>query len=796
LAANRAAGQGQNVRVVGHHDTPGYAKGVYVTGGLAYIADHAAGLQIIGVSNPAAPTLRGSYDTPGAAFDVYVTGGLAYVADWASGLQIIDVRNPSSPTLRGSYGTPSGALGVYVTGDLAYVADAWSGLQIIGVSNPTSPTLRGSYDTPGYAQGVYVTGGLAYVADYFSGLQIIDVSNPSSPTLRGSYLTPGDAKDVYVTGGLAYVGWGYSFYPWQGGLQIIDVSNPSAPQLRGSYGTPSEALGVYVTGGLAYVADYESGLLIIDVTNPSSPTLRGSYDTPVNAGAEGVYVTGGLAYVAKWESGLWIFQFVGEAPRLQTATVSDANNSGLTDAGDQLVLTLDRSVVVTTSVLRASHFFLPVAGDSLGRAGFRVGVNPYNSRQIVLTLGQGVHLTRGGTFSMQHRTLGSPSGIDFATSLPLGAIKSLDGISAVDGGVPGVDDSGVDIEFSMVGRSQNIGSSGGTLSVVPSLDAAYKRHQMAIPRNALATTTTFTLKPPTQNLGVIGAVQVRSSNAGVTFASPATVRVEYRPGDVDRERGRFERDMRVHQLVEKPRGVFKYLPVPGAQTLNMRSRQASVGVRNLNPGGSVGTDRVFAGLPIETVDERTVVVRPSGGGIVRGAGSVTLMPGPLGSYTLHKIEIPNYVTTYTTDSARLVIRMCKATALERESGTGGRSFPTSSGAVLVVTVKNASGAPVQFTAPVRLTVQFKQNADPALSDVVRFDGRAALAANMRVVCDRYAGEAVDFAFTTAPLQVVNTSLGTVTVNNFVGLTGPDGCGTFGAVALEEATPVGRWRLYR
>jgi hypothetical protein len=800
LAGNRAAGQGQNVRLVGHCDTGGF--GVYVTGGLAYVADYDAGLQIIDVSNPAVPTLRGSYDTPGYAFGVYVTGGLAYVADGTTGgLQIIDVSNPTAPTLRGSYDTPGHAWGVYVLGGLAYVGDHWSGLQIIDVSNPSSPQLRGSYDTPFDAKGVYVTGGLAYVANgwrvpYYSwgGLQIIDVSNPSAPTLRGSYDTPGCANGVYVTGGLAYVAATTS------GLQIIDVSNPAAPTLRGSYATPNLALGVYVTGGLAYVANgsYEhysswTGLQIIDVSNPSAPQLRGSYDTPGDACD--VYVTGGLAYVTA-DGGLWILQFTGDAPRLQSATVADVNNNGLTDPGDQLVLTLDRSVVVTTSVLRASHFFLPVAGDSLGRAGFRVGVNPVNSRQIVLTLGQGVRLTRTGTFSMQHRTPGSPSGIDFATSLPLGAIKSLDGISAIDGGVPGVDDSGVDVEFSLMGQSRSIGPSGGSVAVIPSPDAAYKRHQLAIPRNALATTATFALRPPTQNLGVIGAVRIQSSNPSVTFASPATVRVEYRPGDVDRERGRFERDVRVHQLVEKPRGVFKYLPVPGAQTLNMRSRQASVGVRNLNPGGSLGGDRVFAGLPIETVDERTVVVKPSGGGIVRGAGSVVLMPGPLGSYTLHKIEIPNYVATSTTDPARLMIRMCKATSVERESGTGGQSFPTSSGAVLVVTVKNASGAPVQFTAPVRLTVQFKQNADPVLSDVMRFDGWPGLAPNMRVVRDKYAGETVDFAFTTAPLQVVNTALGTVTVNNFVGLTGTDGCGTFGAVALEEATPVGRWRLYR
>ncbi|MGE3062915.1 MAG: T9SS type A sorting domain-containing protein, partial [bacterium] len=231
---------------------------------------------------------------------VYVSGDYAYVADRSSGLQIIDISNPSSPTLKGSYNTPGYALGVYVSGSYAYVADSYDGLQIIDISNPSSPTLKGSYDTPGYALGVYVSGSYAYVADDSSGLQIIDISNPSSPTLAGSYDTPGWAYGVYVSGSYAYVADDYY------GLQIIDISNPSSPTLKGSYDTPGYAVGVYVSGSYAYVTDGTSGLQIIDISNPSSPTLAGSYDTP--GIARGVYVSGSYAYVAE-ESALYILEF-------------------------------------------------------------------------------------------------------------------------------------------------------------------------------------------------------------------------------------------------------------------------------------------------------------------------------------------------------------------------------------------------------------------------------------------------------------------------------------------------------
>jgi hypothetical protein len=97
-------------------------------------------LAIIDVSHPASPQLRGSYDTPGYAYGVAVSGGLAYVADCYF-LQIIDVSNPSSPQFRGSYDTPGGAGGVAVSGGLAYVADGDGGLWILAYVPPTYPAI-------------------------------------------------------------------------------------------------------------------------------------------------------------------------------------------------------------------------------------------------------------------------------------------------------------------------------------------------------------------------------------------------------------------------------------------------------------------------------------------------------------------------------------------------------------------------------------------------------------------------------------------------------------------------------
>lgn len=787
----------------------GDASSVHVSGGRAF-ATAGNSLQIVDVSNPLSPVFRGQFKMQEEARDVHVVGDLAYVAAGAEGLQIVDVSNPSVPSLRGTY--PMAAAGVFVDGPLAYIANETGLLLILDVSDPSSPVSVGFSETAGMPVDVFVANGRAYVADSAGGLQILDVVDPSAPVFLGAYDTPGYAQDVHVVGDLAFVAdyeW-WSESDWTAQILILDVSDPTRPALRGAYDTAGLTDGVHVVGNRAYVAA-EDGLLVLDVSDPARPMLRGTFDTG-GVGAD-VFVAGGLAYVADEDSGLWLLQFFGDAPRIRAATVADANGNGAIEPGDQLVLTLDRSVIVTPGVVQANHFFLAVEGDSLGGAGFAIDVNPLNSRQIVLTLGSGVTLTAAGDFSLGTLAPNSPSGIDFAASLPFGAITSLEGISVTDGGVPGFDDSGIDVELTLVQGSRVLSTAGGNVSVTPSPDAAYTEHELRVPPGALATTTTFTLRQPPGNVGVTNAFQVQSSDPAVTFTLPATISVEYREGDIDWERGQIESEMRVHQWVENPPGTFQFVPVPGRQTLTRASRplvrgsvrtqdaggpQVSVEVSNLNPAGSVGTVGVFAGIPVDTVDERSIYIKPEGApGIDKAqlAGPV-LKPGPKGAYTLHQLEFPGYVETTSADPARLLVTMRTAMLAERLASPGGQSFPTYSGAVFCVEVENASGTPVAFADPVNVTVQFQQREPLYMSDVVRFGGRPTLALNMFLVCDCESGDAVNFVFANVSPQQLNPVQGTVTGENLVGLTGADGKGVFGVVAADFFTPASYWSLYR
>ena len=71
-----------------------------------------AGLWLVDVTHSDNPTTAGRIDTPGDARDVAVSDGLACVADGKSGLRIIDVSDPTHPSEKSFFDTPDYAYGV------------------------------------------------------------------------------------------------------------------------------------------------------------------------------------------------------------------------------------------------------------------------------------------------------------------------------------------------------------------------------------------------------------------------------------------------------------------------------------------------------------------------------------------------------------------------------------------------------------------------------------------------------------------------------------------------------------
>jgi hypothetical protein len=258
---------------------PGFANGVAVDGGYAYVAAGLTGLYVVDVSHLSTPQIVGHVDTPGNANAVRVAGGYAYIADGPGGLAIADVQDPAHPRLVGQVSTGDQTVGLAVTGGRAYLAEGTSGLEIADVGVPASPRILGAVAVPGEARGVDVVDQLAVIAAGSAGVAVVDVADPAAPVLRGSVALQPDvsgAGAVVVRDRLAYVTDGDAYL---GGFRIVDFSAPETPVVVGGSGTGYWLSGVALDGGLALFANraLPGTMPIFDVssTGPSPlPILR------------------------------------------------------------------------------------------------------------------------------------------------------------------------------------------------------------------------------------------------------------------------------------------------------------------------------------------------------------------------------------------------------------------------------------------------------------------------------------------------------------------------------------------
>jgi len=380
---------------VGYYHTPGWAQGVAVAKGYAYVADKTRGVQVVDVSDPYGPKGAGSYETLGEPQAVVVSGDRAYVADASYGLRILDVRTPENPVVEGSFATraaknvavaggyvyvvndpctgrcfqvlnvadptspfevgwydTSWSLDVAVAGDYAYIAGV-NGLSIEDVSNPAVPIPVGSYN-PGTCYAVALAGHYAYVTEW-SGLHIVDVSNPSSPSEAASWNSSVSAMDVAIDSSLAYIA--------AGGLHIVSPEL-SGPHEVGAYapGTGEDYQSVALDGSYAYIADWDRGLRVIDVSDSSNPDEVGYYDPPGGVG-RGVAVHLGYIYLANDEYGLFILQFAPSA----SATIPESGGT-LSSTPDQTMYTFPAGTfstpVIVTHTLRLAG--VPSTGNLTG----------------------------------------------------------------------------------------------------------------------------------------------------------------------------------------------------------------------------------------------------------------------------------------------------------------------------------------------------------------------------------------------------------------------------------------------
>jgi hypothetical protein len=328
----------------------------------AAVANYDAGLQIVDVTTPATPALRGYYNTGDYASGVAVLGADAYVANGNSGLMIFDISNPTQPFRVGSLTIGNSdrlvvqASGVNV---FAYVSTGGA-LAVVDVSNPTTPVLRGMTSAITQSWEMHSLAFLSsrvFLADGYGNLQAVDVSNPTAPTALGSVSSDGPSA-VASANGLIYT-WGTL------GLQIYNF--PGGQANRVGFSSASMALSqgntFAVLGGIGLCTGGESGFRVYDVSTPSNPTYRGAFSATSGYYVGGV-VSGTVGFEVTQNNGLKLFNVANPAaPSLLSQFVS-ALNGGY--GGEKVQVSGNRAYFVSAHQLNVLDVSNPAQPVLLG----------------------------------------------------------------------------------------------------------------------------------------------------------------------------------------------------------------------------------------------------------------------------------------------------------------------------------------------------------------------------------------------------------------------------------------------
>jgi hypothetical protein len=319
----------------------GQVNSVAIQGRYAFVVANNH-LAIVDISNPAVPVQVGSPYTTGInAQSIAVQGRYAYLSDNANGVDIIDITNTAAPskvsTNVSSPGTAN-TTGIVVQGRYAYVSDVTNGLIIFDVSNPTTPTKAGSSNTNlttgNGARMVAISGRYVYLPSYGDNdLAIFDVSNPASPSAVGAF-SFSHPMSIAVEGRYGYMSY---FSGGSGGFATLDLGGEYAQNLEaGSTETGSltvdgnTTLGgnASIQGGLAIGSSLQAAgnigagsITTVGIATPAPPTV-----SPQGSTGSTNYTYAVTAFNASGQSAA----SAGTQTTTGNATLTSGNNNQVT----------------------------------------------------------------------------------------------------------------------------------------------------------------------------------------------------------------------------------------------------------------------------------------------------------------------------------------------------------------------------------------------------------------------------------------------------------------------------------
>ncbi len=290
--------QGTDYRVDPAGQFGGEASTALVEGDTVYLGQGVA-LAIIDVSTSTFTRL-GSLALEAEILAMHKTGSFLYcLLNDEAGLQVVDVSDPAAPRVLGHLALETNRVaGLDLDGDHLYVAAERGGFQIVDVSDPSAPVLAATVDGF-YPSDIDLIDGYAITLTRTSSpakLRVFDLSDPVNPLFRAQVDAP-KGQSLSLSGDRALVACA-EYSGGSNGLRLFDISDPVTPTETGYLPVHSKTFTATASGNHACLAGQDS-VFIADIADPAAPSIIGRYDVPGPTHAEhrGAYGDGNSFFI-------------------------------------------------------------------------------------------------------------------------------------------------------------------------------------------------------------------------------------------------------------------------------------------------------------------------------------------------------------------------------------------------------------------------------------------------------------------------------------------------------------------
>ena len=333
------------------------------------------GLEIFTLIEPTQPVRIGEIATPGRARSVAADADTAYVADGAAGIQVIDIAVPSKPNIVKTISGFTNVHRVRVADDQLYVLDRERGMLVFNlrdVHNMQVPRPRRFFRTAGTPINVAIQDGTVYFSDDRHGLIILDPSPFGNFVVRGVVPILSTAHEIAETRGTTHA------YVASGNLILVDVTDDENPEIDFRLNTPGLATGIQFRNDTVYLTDRQTGLHIINVRNRQQPRRIATQSTSGNA--TDIVLRDTLAYIADGKGGIQTIDVSeSESPKWLHRYASDGTAYGV-----DVVETVsgERTVYVANGVggLKTLEFTTPYQGSVTKRLPLSTNIITSNNQ--------------------------------------------------------------------------------------------------------------------------------------------------------------------------------------------------------------------------------------------------------------------------------------------------------------------------------------------------------------------------------------------------------------------------------